>query len=91
MTTLAPAPARLDVRPLTGTIGAEIRGVDLREPLDDATAAEIRQLWLRHKVVFFADQHLEPVHHVAFGRHFGVLTRAYPVVPGLLPDGNRPA
>ena len=61
MTTLAPAAPRLDVRPLTGTIGAEIRGVDLREPLDDATVAEIRGLWVRHKVVFFRDQHLEPV------------------------------
>ena len=85
MTTLAPALLRLDACPLTGTIGAEIRGVDLREPLDDATAAEIRQLWLHHKVVFFPDQHLEPVHHVAFARHFGTLTRAHPVLPGPLP------
>ena len=85
MTTLAPAAPRLDVRPLTGTIGAEIRGVDLREPLDDAAVAEIRGLWMRHKVVFFRDQHLEPVHQVAFARRFGALTRAHPVVPGPLP------
>jgi alpha-ketoglutarate-dependent taurine dioxygenase len=29
----------LDIRPLSDSLGAEIRGVDLSQPLDDATAA----------------------------------------------------
>jgi alpha-ketoglutarate-dependent taurine dioxygenase len=79
---LAPELTRLDVRPLTGSLGAEIRGVDLREPLDAATTVALRDLWLRHKVVFFPEQHLEPHHQVAFAHSFGRLTKAHPVVPG---------
>jgi alpha-ketoglutarate-dependent taurine dioxygenase len=86
MTTFAPELTTLDVRPLSGTIGAEIRGVDLREPLDPGTVAELRQLWLRYKVVFFPEQHLEPHHQVAFARSFGVPTKAHPVVPGPIPE-----
>ena len=36
---------KLDVEPLSGSIGAVIRGVDLRD-LDDATVAAIREVWL---------------------------------------------
>ena len=73
---------RLDVRRLSGNIGAEIRGVDVRE-LDDDTTAALRTLWLRHKVVFFPDQHLTPDEHVTFAKRFGEVTPAHPVVPGL--------
>jgi alpha-ketoglutarate-dependent taurine dioxygenase len=82
MTVYAPEVPKLDVRPLSGTIGAEIRGVDLREPLEGDTVAQLRDLWLRYKAVFFPTQHLEPHHQVAFAREFGPLTKAHPVVPG---------
>jgi taurine dioxygenase len=85
-TSLLDRPAGLAVRPLSGTIGAEIRGVDLRGPLDDAAVAALRALWLRYKVVVFADQHLEPADQVAFARRFGSLTPAHPVVPGPLAE-----
>ena len=42
----------LDVAQLSGSIGAVIRGVDVRD-LDDASVAAIRQVWLERKVVFF--------------------------------------
>jgi alpha-ketoglutarate-dependent taurine dioxygenase len=86
MTTFAPEATALDIRPLSGTIGAEIRGVDLREPLDPVTVAELRALWLRYKVVFFPGQRLEPHHQVSFARAFGPLTKAHPVVPGPIED-----
>jgi alpha-ketoglutarate-dependent taurine dioxygenase len=76
--------AALDARPLTSSLGAEIHGVDLREPLAPSTVAELRQLWLRHKVVFVRDQHLEAHHQVAFAHAFGRLTRAHPVLPGAI-------
>lgn len=86
MTTFAPEIPQLDVTPLTGTLGAEIRGVDLRGPLDGATVDVLRGLWLRHKVVFFPDQHLEPAQQVAFARRFGDLTAAHPVMPAVLAE-----
>jgi alpha-ketoglutarate-dependent taurine dioxygenase len=73
----------LDVRPLSGTIGAEIRGVDLKRELEPDTVAVIRGLLLEHKVIFFPEQHLEPAQHVAFARLFGEVTPAHPVIPGI--------
>jgi alpha-ketoglutarate-dependent taurine dioxygenase len=73
----------LDVRPLTVTIGAEIRGVDLSDDLEDATIAAIRTTLLRWKVVFFRDQTITPEDQVRFGRRFGEVTPAHPTLPGL--------
>ena len=63
----------IDVRPMAGACGAEISGVDLSEPLDDATFAEINRAFLDHQVIFFRDQHLTPEQHKDFGRRFGDL------------------
>ena len=64
---------RNSVEPLTPAIGAEISGVDLREPLDDETHAEIRQALLAHGVIFFRDQPIDHEQHLALGRRFGEL------------------
>jgi len=65
--------AHLAVVPLQPTIGAEISGVDLREPLSNAVRDEIKQAILTYKVVFFRDQPLNHHQHAAFARHFGRL------------------
>ena len=64
--TTAPAPARLDVRPVTPVIGAEVHGIDLREPLDDVTVAELRDALVQWKVLFFRDQSLDSAQHRDF-------------------------
>ena len=68
---------------LTGTIGARIDGVDLRKPLSAATVADVRAALVKHRVIFFRDQHLDPTQQVTFGRYFGELTPAHPLVGGL--------
>jgi len=73
----------LDVTLLSGTIGAEIRGVDLTSPLDAATVDAIRRVWLARRVVFFPGQHLDSSQHLAFASQFGEPTEGHPVVPGL--------
>lgn len=73
---------QLDVNPLSGTIGAIIRGLDLRH-IDEPTVAAIRRVWLDRRVVFFPDQHLDPDSHQAFAARFGELTEGHPVIPGL--------
>ena len=63
----------ISVEPLTPAIGAEISGVDLSEPLDDGTFAEIRRALLGYGVIFFRDQAISHEQHLAFGRRFGAL------------------
>jgi taurine dioxygenase len=73
----------ISVAPLSGTIGAEIRDVDLHAPLSEAATAEIRQALLDYKVIFFPQAHLDPAEHKAFAESFGELTNAHPVIPGI--------
>ena len=48
----------LKVSRLSRHIGALVEGVDLSKPLDAATAAQIKQLWLEHVILLFRDQPL---------------------------------
>jgi len=64
----------LDVVPLTGEIGAEIRGARLADELSDDTIAEIRQALLDHLVVFFRDQPLTDEQHLEFALRFGPMS-----------------
>jgi taurine dioxygenase len=64
----------IDVCPLTGVIGAEIHGVDLRDDLDDKTVDAIRDALDEHLVVFFRDQEMEAADHLRFAGKFGEIT-----------------
>ncbi|MFT5174007.1 MAG: taurine dioxygenase [Gammaproteobacteria bacterium] len=77
---------RVEIRPLTRNIGAEIHGVDLREPLDDETFGVVHGALLEHLVIFFRDQEITPEQHVAFGKRFGEL-HLHPSAPII---DNRP-
>jgi taurine dioxygenase len=80
----APDYAGLTVTPVSTVLGAEISGLDLRQPLTPEVVAAIRAALLRHKVVFFRDQDISHEDHVRFGRYFGEL-EGHPVtshVPG---------
>ncbi len=72
-TVIDSAVQQLTIKPLQPTIGAEIGGVDLRQPLSDAVRDQIRAAILRHKVVFFRDQDLDRDQHAAFAARFGPL------------------
>ncbi len=72
------------VEPLSNALGAEIAGVDLREPVADEVFAEIRHAFGEHGVVFFRDQHLTPEQHVGFAERFAPIdiNRFFAAVPG---------
>jgi len=71
----------LDIRPVTGRIGAVIHGVTLSPDLDDGTIAAIEAAVIRHKVVFFREQHaLDDAAHEDFAARFGDPV-AHPTVP----------
>lgn len=67
---------------LGGNIGAEIRGIDLRRPLDPATYEALNAVFVRHEVLVFRDQDLSIDEQMAFGRHFGELS-IHPFSPNL--------
>ena len=64
-----------DIRPIAGHIGAEIHGVDLREPLAPAVLAEVRATLLRWKVIFFRDQDLTLEEHGLFAARESVTAK----------------
>ena len=80
------AKATLDVRPVAGALGAEVRGVALAHPLDGDVVRAIRDAWLEHLVLFFPDQHLTPEAQRTFAAQFGELTSAHPVEAALADD-----
>lgn len=61
----------LTVTPRHPALGAEVRGIDMRKPMDPATARAVRDAWTRHLVLIFPDQPITDQEHVAFTRHFG--------------------
>jgi taurine dioxygenase len=70
-TGLSSADGSFRVRPLAPAVGAEIMGVDLSQPLTDATFEKILDTWHRHLVILFRDQHLSEDDQVRFGERFG--------------------
>ncbi len=75
----------IEVRPITPTVGAEIHGVRLSEPLGNQQFQEIHDALMEHQVVFFRDQEITLEQHKDFGRRFGKL-HIHPSAPG--PEGH---
>ena len=63
----------IEVKPVTSTIGAEVTGVDLKQPLSPEVFREIHQAWLQHLVLFFPDQFLSAEQLKDLSSHFGDL------------------
>lgn len=75
------ATAQVRVQQIGGRLGAEISGVRLGGDLPASVVEQIRAALLRHKVVFFRDQHhLDDAAHAAFAELLGDLTTAHPTV-----------
>jgi taurine dioxygenase len=77
--------SRIDVRPIAGSIGAEIHNVDVSQDLDESTIGDIRKALLDHCVIFFRDQKLDAERHKAFTRRFGKIF-VHPNYKGLQAD-----
>ncbi|MGI9386216.1 MAG: TauD/TfdA dioxygenase family protein [Methyloligellaceae bacterium] len=73
-------PEDIEIHPLSEDVAAEIRGVDLSQPMSDAAFAEVYQAWLDHHVLLFRGQKLTDPQLIAFSRRFGDLDLA--PIPG---------
>ncbi len=58
----------MDIKPLTGGLGAEILGADVR---DAAQIPAIKQAFTDHSVIVIRKQDITPDDHLAFARQFG--------------------
>ena len=77
-------PKHIKIRPLSGSLGAEVTGVNVISASDDAWE-EIQQAFLERMVLFFPDQKLVPKSFKNVGSRFGELSY-YPFVEGLLEE-----
>ncbi|MFT5173995.1 MAG: taurine dioxygenase [Gammaproteobacteria bacterium] len=66
----------MEVIPLSESVGAQIRGVDLSSPFDDPTFDAMHQAWLEHLVIVFREQSLSDQNLVQFSARFGELDAA---------------
>src|SRR5580658_10195721 len=70
----------VQVRRLSGRIGAELSEVQLRQA-SDGQVADIRAALLAHRVVFFRRQNLTARQQIDFARRLGPLTQGHPTLP----------
>jgi alpha-ketoglutarate-dependent taurine dioxygenase len=62
---------RFEVLPFTGSLGAELRGIDLTAGPDDATFEDVRNALYHYHVLAVRDQKLTPQSLHKFARRFG--------------------
>ena len=68
------------VNRLSPTIGGEILGIDLSQPIDSETKALVYEALLVYKVIFFRDQNISTEQHLNFSKNFGDL-EIHPFAP----------
>jgi taurine dioxygenase len=72
----------ITVRPLAGALGAEIAGVDLRQPLGNRQWSEVHQAFLDHCAIYIRDQDLGGADMLRYARYFAE-PAFYPFVEGI--------
>ncbi len=88
----------MTVSPITGTIGAEITGVDLTDDLPAIAYEELNRALLDYEAIFLRDQDINPAQQVTLARAFGPVEahhyftnmEEHPEISVLLPDPDRP-
>jgi len=65
----------MDVKLLSGALGAEINGIDLKDSSINNFNL-INKLLLEHKVLFFRDQNITSDEQISLAKHFGPLEKS---------------
>lgn len=71
----------LEIKPMTGTVGAEIAGLDLAAPIGDALGQALREALWSHQVLVFRDQRLDLAAQKRLTAVFGAIMRLPYVEP----------
>lgn len=72
----------LIITPLSPALGAQISGVDLSRDISESERDAIEQALLKHQVLFFRDQPIEPPQQARFAARFGDL-HIHPIYPNV--------
>ena len=70
----------LQTKRIGASLGAEVSGIDLAQPMDDGMFAAVEQALADHQVLIFRDQDITTEQKKAFARRFGKLT-VHPFAP----------
>ena len=87
----------IDVRPKSGSVGAEIFGVDLNKEISKEQFLEIRRAFGEFGVIFFRDQYLTPDEEIEFAEKWGIINinrfftnvDGYPKIAMVLKEANQ--
>ena len=82
MTMVAEKVGAISVHKMHPHIGAEVRGVDLSQPLDGETLRQIKDAWHQHAVLVFRDQKLSEDDQRRFASNFGPVAKRVPPPAG---------
>lgn len=83
MTHLTEVSSTLDIKPIGGVFGAEVRGVQLGPDLQPETIHAIHQAVLKHRLLFFRGQNLDDRSQEAFAHLWGKRLVPHPAIPSL--------
>ncbi len=72
----------IEVKPLSGSMGAEVIGVDWAKPLTNQQRADVHKAFLDHLMIYFRNQSITPRQQVDVARQFGK-PAIYPFLKGL--------
>jgi taurine dioxygenase len=78
----------IEVLPIAGALGAELRGPDLSRKLDDASVDAVLASLYEHKVIFFREQQLTPEQQIEFSAQLGAIFTDHPAYLPTL-EGHR--
>ena len=54
---------KIEIRPLSDAIGAEILGVDLQKPLETKVVRTIEEAWYKFVIILFRNQNITLKHN----------------------------
>jgi len=63
----------IEILPTGAALGAEVRGLDISNPLSEDDVTVLKEAWADHIVLLFRGQHLTDDDLIRFSRHFGEL------------------
>ncbi len=63
----------MNIDPIHPEFGARVSEVDLSQPLDESTFAQIDEAINRYSILLFEDQHMNDAAHLEFTQRFGQL------------------